>query len=115
MASSAWAEWSLLSLNDDTSLYYDRESIKSDDNGSVYAWTMWDYRDGIPSRSLVTYNEFRCEVPLKFRNLAMRIYDTPKASGDYPEKSFDTTGEWTHPAPGTLFETMALKVCGLGV
>ena len=117
MATSAWAEWTLISEaeNEESTLYLDIETIKSNKD-LTYAWILMDLL--IPYQGILsskTYYEVHCGVPQWTKTKAYIRYETQMGKGNIKDTWTieEEDQEITYPTPGSIKEEMVSTVCAL--
>ena len=107
---SAVAEWTRVLENDETTFYLDLERIRKQD-GSVYYWTLADYRKitKFGDLSAMSYKQGDCK---KFRVKALSVlfYSEPMGSG-IQTYELGEDENWRYPMPDTVLEAILATVC----
>jgi hypothetical protein len=101
------ADWVLVDEDTEGTLYIDRDSVRTTNNGYKRAWDRYDFRepdtDGDTGRKAL--NEYDCREG-RFRTLQFSWLSGEEvtSTNNYPD-------EWSDVEPGTFGETMLNYVC----
>ncbi len=111
VSSSAHAEWTPLSKNDNQKLFVDWSTLKRV-GGKSRIWTMYDILapNKFGARSNKMLEEADCDAG-RTRVLSLSVYAGNQGAGDVLA-THNSPGEWSYPAPETFQEIIFYAICG---
>ena len=116
MASSAWAEWTLISEagNERSTWYLDIEALKSNKD-FTYAWILVDLSIPLDGDvfSTKTYNEVYCGVPRWIKIKAFIRYEARMGEGDIKDQWTVEDQTIDYAPPDSINEELVSTICAL--
>ena len=112
-AAPAFAEWEMIAAGNNTMLYVDPATIRSDGNlRRVSTMISYDERQGNGELSWVSVQEYDCK-DARLHTLAVAYYSERKAQGSILKRfSVDTPGPWDDVPRNSALADILKIVCG---
>ena len=105
------SEWTLVveNLDNGGKYYVDFDRIRQK-NGYVYYWSLGDFKKPIMDNyiSSKVYEMGDCEIFRK-KILTFSVYEGRMGQGK--SETFESSGKWEYPEPGSTIETTLRSVC----
>jgi hypothetical protein len=113
--SFAYADWTVFSRNDGITFYYDKSTIKTD-NQYKKVWTLIDFKEAKlnstqkPFKSITTYWLLDCKQDRQ-KLLQLTQYNQNMADGG-SVRTVSTPGDWEYVEPQSVANTLQKLICG---